>query len=951
MSKPAHQTPGDAPYNEIAALVRQLHETQRRLQELGGGELDAVLHPAGQSYLLHDAQERLRRSETLQRDLAASQSAILNALPAHVALLDRAGVILSVNEGWKEYGRRNGLGKEAFGVGCNYLEVCGNVFGDYAGDAIKAAAGIRAVLQGEARGFAMEYPCHPPMQPGWYRLMANAMAADGSGGGAVVMHVDITDRKAAQQDLAANEALLSQFIRYAPAAIAMLDTQMRYIQTSDRWIHDYRLDGASLTGRRHYDVFPDLPERWKEMHRRVLAGGVERCEEDPFPRNDGSMDWLQWEARPWHKSGGQIGGLIFFTQVITGRKRAETSLSESQQRLSLATKSARIGIWDWDIAANHMVWDERMIALYGIRAEAFSGAVDAWQNGLHPDDRARAEAELAAALAGARDFNSEFRVVWPNGELHHIEAHASVVRAPDGAAQRMIGVNWDVTERKRTEARFRRLIDSDVQGIVFWNAKGEITESNDAFLNLVGYTREDLERGRINWMAMTPPEFAGADRKALAEIAAAGVCAHYEKELIRRDGSRVCLLLGSAIFDDNPEEGVCFMIDLTERKKLEHQILRAQRMESIGTLAGGIAHDLNNTLSPIIMSLDILATKFTDPDSANLLEILGASARRGANMVRQVLSFARGVEGERKEMQLKHLVHEIENIVRDTFPKNIRLSSGVPSDLWTILGDATQLHQVLLNLCVNARDAMPGGGKIIVSAENLLLDEHAAGMNPDALPGPYICLEVADNGAGIEPAVIDRIFEPFFTTKDIDKGTGLGLSTTAAIVKSHGGFLRVFSEVGKGTQFRIYLPGRREGAHDASAEREVELPGGHQELILVVDDEETVRIITQRTLQAFGYRAITATDGADALAQYATHREEIAVVLTDLMMPVMDGPALIQVLRRLDANLLIVAVSGLAGKEHLDRLASMGVRHFLPKPYTAATLLKTLEELLAERAV
>ena len=392
----------------------------------------------------------------------------------------------------------------------------------------------------------------------------------------------------------------------------------------------------------------------------------------------------------------------------------------------------------------------------------------------------------------------------------------------------------------------------------------------DAFLTMVGYSRDDLEAGLINWSIITPPEYAERDRQGMHEIAASGVCTPYEKEYLRKDGSRVALLNGAAAFEDNPEEGVSFAVDLTERKKLEQQFLRTQRMESIGTLAGGIAHDLNNTLGPIIMSIDLLKMNCPDQSSQELLAIISSSAQRGADMVSQVLSFARGVEGRRMEVQVKHLVREIEKIVNDTFLKNIQVRTIIPNDLWTVRGDPTQLHQVLLNLCLNARDAMPAGGILTISVENLTLDAQYAGqsLNVEAEAGPYIFIQVKDSGGGMSSETMERIFDPFFTTKELGKGTGLGLSTTAAIVKSHGGFIRVYSEVGKGTTFKIYLPAQVEPTA-AEAEHAAEMPRGNGELILVVDDEAAVREITQQTLQAFGYRAIVATDGADAVAVFA----------------------------------------------------------------------------------
>ena len=398
-----------------------------------------------------------------------------------------------------------------------------------------------------------------------------------------------------------------------------------------------------------------------------------------------------------------------------------------------------------------------------------------------------------------------------------------------------------------------------------------------------------------------------------------------------------------------PESILSIDTDITERRKIELQFLRAQRMESIGTLAGGIAHDLNNCLAPIMLSLELLTKKFPDPDSAELLDMLSVSAQRGADMVRQVLLFARGVEGERQEVQIRLLVADTEKIVNDTFLKHIEVRTRVPNDLWTVIGDATQLHQVLLNLCVNARDAMPDGGTLTISAENLILDAHYAVLDSEVRSGAYVVLQVEDTGTGIPPVIIEKIFDPFFTTKAIGQGTGLGLSTSMAIARSHGGFVRVYSEPGKGTTFKVYLPARTGTSSPTAGRRAVELPRGHGELILVVDDEPSVRLVTQQTLEAFGYRAILASDGAEALAIYARREAEIAVVLTDMMMPVMDGPATIQVLRKMNPGLLVIAASGLVANDYAAKFADLGVLHFLPKPYTAETLLKALQKILEKK--
>ena len=387
--------------------------------------------------------------------------------------------------------------------------------------------------------------------------------------------------------------------------------------------------------------------------------------------------------------------------------------------------------------------------------------------------------------------------------------------------------------------------------------------------------------------------------------------------------------------------------DITEHRKLEHQFLRAQRLESIGTLAGGIAHDLNNILAPISMAVELLKMRVTDPRSTELLDTIATSAKRGADMVGQVLSFARGIEGHRVEIHPRQLIQEIEGILRDTFCKDISVEVLASRDLWATHGDPTQLHQVLLNLCVNARDAISGPGKITIRADNVEIAASFAAMNLEAKEGPHLCIEVEDTGEGISPEIIEKIFDPFFTTKSVGKGTGLGLSTTLAIVKSHGGFIRTFSEPGVGTRFRVYLPAHLESVNAAPAHQRPELPHGNGETVLVIDDEASIRQITRQTLESFGYHTLLAADGHQAVALYTIYQSAIDVVLTDMMMPVMDGAETIQKLMEINPAVKIIATSGITAKRELAHLAGDGVRNFLPKPYTAETLLTCLKQVLA----
>lgn len=387
-----------------------------------------------------------------------------------------------------------------------------------------------------------------------------------------------------------------------------------------------------------------------------------------------------------------------------------------------------------------------------------------------------------------------------------------------------------------------------------------------------------------------------------------------------------------------------FMTDVTEKRRMEEQMLRAQRMESIGTLAGGIAHDLNNILTPILMSLSILRMKLTQPRDITLLDSLETSANRGAEMVKQILGFARGVESQRILLNPKDAVTEIERLLHETFPKSIRLHYHCDPGLWLVEADPTQLNQVLLNLCVNARDAMHDGGDLFVSVDNIIIDEQFASMNAGAKPGPHIAFEVRDTGTGIAPEVRERIFDPFFTTKEVGKGTGLGLATTLGIVRSHHGFIELSSQVGKGSCFRVFFPAIES---DQPVNR-VDHPGsrlGNGELVLVVDDESAILTATQHALEAYGYRVITACDGTDGIATYLKSVEKPVAVISDMMMPVMDGPAMIQVLHKILPALPIIGTSGLTHQMQAQ-VESLGVKHFLRKPYTTKALLAALADVL-----
>ncbi len=503
----------------------------------------------------------------------------------------------------------------------------------------------------------------------------------------------------------------------------------------------------------------------------------------------------------------------------------------------------------------------------------------------------------------------------------------------------------DITKRKQAEQQIREqaaLLDISTDAIVVRDLSNKILLWNKSAEKLYGWKAEEAMCLNINQFDNESLPQQEIYQTVLKDNSWQGELQKYTKS-----GKKIIVESRWTLVRDEHQKAKSILVvetDITHKKQLETQFLRAQRMESIGTLASGIAHDLNNMLSPILMSVPLLKAKLSDERSLKVLSIVENNAKRGGNLVKQVLSFARGIEGDRTTLQLKHQILEMKQIMEQTFPKSITLEEEIQPDLWQICGDSTQIHQVLMNLCVNARDAMPNGGTLNISVKNIFIDENFTRMHLDAKVGSYILLSVADTGIGICQETLERIFEPFFTTKEFGKGTGLGLSTVMGIVKGHGGFITVSSAKSKGTKFQVYLPAMNTDA--MRQEENQETLSGHEELILIVDDEASIREITTTSLEKYNYKAITANDGIEAISLYAQHKNEIKAAIIDMMMPNMDGATTIKTLKKMNPLLPIIAVSGLpTSKQVLLNKISQHVA-FLPKPYTTQELSQSLYRIL-----
>lgn len=809
---------------------------------------------------------------------------------------------------------------------------------------------------------------------------------------------DLTERNRMQTELHQMAMRLSSTLENMSDAFYLLDGEGRfeYLNTEAERLLEVTRD--AVLGHVIWEVFPE----WLAgpAQRKMLEVGIYGQPAHFEIYSEGSGDWYAINAYP------AVESVAVYFRVITQGKMAEFALERSNRALKTLSRCSEAVIRSesekdllgaicriaTETGGFRLAWVGYAIedAAKTIAPQAWSGTEDGylaevtirWAEddpaGQGPAGRAVREGHWIqvpdftvderfapwASKAAKRGFRGAIALPLKDGAKAFgvLVLYLAEVRTAEADELQLLQEIADemahaiVNLRLRSErklardqiAQQARLLDKAQDAIMVRSLDLKVLYWNQSAERVYGWTADEA-LGRSTRELLSPdPRAIGAATKATVKNG------EWLGELsqIRKDGTTVVVearwtLVGDD--DGTPASILSICTDITERKILEDQFLRVQRMESIGTLAGGIAHDLNNVLAPIMMSIDLLRKHVSSKDGLEVLDLIGKSALRGADMVRQVLTFARGVEGMTQDVEVGSVISDAVRIIQETFPKQVRVESHIADDLWLIRGDPTQIHQVILNLCVNSRDAMPQGGRIILRAANQMIDGHYAGMNIEAAEGPHILIEVEDTGQGISPEIIHKLYDPFFTTKEVGKGTGLGLSTSLAIIKSHGGFIRAYSEPGRGARFRIYLPAAPEIGPAVAGPVAVSPPHGHGETVLVVDDEDAIRQITRKTLEAFGYQVLLACEGSEAISLYVGNRERVAVVLTDMMMPVMDGVTTIQVLKRLNPALPIIGASGVGESGNIAGSAQ-GARadHFLAKPYSAETLLTAIRSVLPD---
>jgi PAS domain S-box-containing protein len=659
---------------------------------------------------------------------------------------------------------------------------------------------------------------------------------------------------------------------------------------------------------------------------------------------DGREIYAEVAARTIVYQGESASQLMF--RDVSQRKKAEEELRRSEARLSAAQAIAHVGDWTWDILEDDLTWSAEMFRIYGVSPQTFDLKPASVVKLIHPDDLWLREKSVRELFTGKSVAPYEYRVLQPGGQERVVQVLGGAVeRDQTGVPVRISGVVLDVTERKRAEERFYKAFHASPQPITIATASdGRYIDVNEAFLGVTGYQREDvIGRTSLELKFWERPE----DRaRLLEELDKRGSVRDLEITFLTKSGEKRTAVDSAEVVDIAGQKCILAIFkDTTEQRSLEKQLRQAQKMEAIGQLSGGIAHDFNNLLSVIIGYSEVLEEALPKGDPLHKsCEQIAKAGRSAASLTRQLLAFSRQQVLEPIVLDLNAVVLHVEKMLRRLIGENIDLTTALSPALGRVKADQGQIEQVIINLAVNARDAMPNGGKLTIETADIDVDQDYVHRHPLHVPGPYVLLTVSDTGVGMDAETQARIFEPFFTTKEMGKGTGLGLATVYGVVKQSGGFIWVYSELGHGTTFKIYLPRTAEAV---SADRPVSPSGSLRgtETVLLVEDEEALRDFTATVLTQNGYTVLAAERPDRAIEIARQHPGSIHLMLTDVIMPGMNGRALAENMAAMRPEIRVVYMSGYTGFTHPGLLDSNVI--LLQKPFTREALLHKVREGLA----
>lgn len=704
---------------------------------------------------------------------------------------------------------------------------------------------------------------------------------------------------------------------------------------------------------------PDDTSNDQELAAEVLEGKRERYQvEKRFRNRSGRIVWGNLNVSAVRDSNGEVQFLVGMVKDITDQKRAEESLRRSQERFHLVSTATNDAFWDWDLERNELWVNDSHSVIMGYDRASITPTFEMWKTALHPDDRDRVVTALEAAIArGQESWSDEYRIRRPDGAEVYIHDRGRLIY-DSGKLVRMIGGMVDVTERRRaeelieqSERDYRTIFEQAHDAIIIFEPiDGTILDANERAWRMYGSHRREF-------IGMSMLDFVNgvdAARECIGRLLAGGEQLNFETVHRRSDGSEMHLEINtSLIYYQGKPAIISINRDITERKHVSEQLRKkdellrqSQKLESVGRLAGGIAHDFNNMLTAINGYSELILRKPNLDDSIRrAVEEIRKAGERSASLTNQLLAFSRRQVLQTKVLDINEVIAETSKLLGRLIGEDIKLTTSLSADLWSVEVDPGQLTQVIMNLAVNARDAMQNGGSLLIATDNVLLDERSPELRGLAKPGDYVRLIVSDSGHGIAGDDLQHIFEPFFTTKELGKGTGLGLATVYGIVKQSGGYIWVDSELGAGTKFTIYLPRVADSQRDREQETSSVIPRGAG-TILVVEDEYLVRSLTRQVLEQCGYRVVEASDGVEALTKCEQLDWKIDLLMTDVVMPNMGGRELASAVAESGSQIPVLFTSGYTD-DHVIRHDVISPHvNFLQKPFTVETLAHKVQEML-----
>jgi PAS domain S-box-containing protein len=691
------------------------------------------------------------------------------------------------------------------------------------------------------------------------------------------------------------------------------------------------------------------------LARTVITNAPVRGEEIRIRRGDGTDGFIRMSSAPVVDADGKIAAAVAIVVDVTDQRMAERAVRSTDERYKFVARATNDVIWDWDLKTNALVWNDSVETVFGHKQNKIHPEIQWWHDHIHPNDRERVIAGIHAVLdQGATSWNDNYRYRRGDGTYANVTDRAYIARDSAGAATRVIGAMTDVTERSRSEAAIRfqaqllnavqqAVIATDPDGLViFWNAFAE---------KLYGWAPEEAVGKPIQ--ELTPSPFLRDHGGEIGQRGAPGESWTGEFLVQGKSGKPFPALLTTAPIRDEQENVLGYVrvsIDLSERRALEEQFRQSQKMDAVGRLAGGIAHDFNNLLTVIRLNTEIIMDGFdpTDPRAEDVKQIRSA-AERASSLTRQLLAFSRKQILQPRVLDMNSVVATVEPMLRRLIGEDIAIASTCGARGY-VVADPGQVEQILVNLVVNARDAMPQGGTISIETQNVELDDTYTSEHAPVLAGRYVMLSVSDNGVGMSRETREHAFDPFFTTKEAGKGTGLGLATVYGIVKQSGGYVWIYSEPGHGTALKLYFPEVSSAAAFETGEYKATAKEAARgsETILLVEDEEAVRGLASRILERQGYRVIPAQHGREAMDIATREEGRIDLVLTDIVMPGMNGRGLVERLSAIRPRIKSLYMSGYTDDDIIRRGFIEPSKSFLQKPFTSEALLQTVRKVLDE---